>query len=215
MDVDIQPFGDQAARVQFGDALSAETCRAIGAFCRSLARRPLAGVVEWVPAYVSVAVFYQPLEIEYSALHDALRVRASRLQPSRLPPARIVTIPTRYGGAFGPDLDAVAALHSMTTDDVIRLHSSPTYLVHMLGFLPGFPYLGGLPDALVTPRRPTPRLLVPAGSVGIAGAQTGVYPLDSPGGWQIIGQTSLRLFDPSRCPPALLRAGDGVKFVPT
>ncbi len=127
---------------------------------------------------------------------------------------RLVEIPVCYGSEYGPDLEDVAALHELTSAEVIRRHSAPPYRVQFLGFLPGFAYLSGLPPGLETPRRDTPRLSVPAGAVGIGGAQTGVYPLESPGGWQIIGRTPLILFDLNREPPALLRAGDRVRFVP-
>jgi KipI family sensor histidine kinase inhibitor len=125
-----------------------------------------------------------------------------------------VEIPTFYGGTYGPDIEFVAAHSGLSVDDVIARHSEMTYTVYMLGFAPGFAYLGGLPEELVAPRLPTPRQAVPAGSVGIAGAQTGVYPIETPGGWRLIGRTLIALFDPTADPPALLRPGDRVRFAP-
>jgi inhibitor of KinA len=130
------------------------------------------------------------------------------------PPARTVDIPVCYGGEFGPDLAEVAARNGLSAEEVIRIHASAEYLVYMIGFAPGFPYLGGMSGRIAAPRRSTPRLAIPAGSVGIAGEQTGVYPLETPGGWQLIGRTPIALFLPVRSPPSLLRAGDKVRFRP-
>ena len=209
-----QPLGDRAVLIRFGDAISPGLHRTIRRFCLSLARRPVPGVVEWVPAYVTLAVYYQPSEIGYEALREALAQKLETCAGLRLPAARVVEMPTCYGGEFGPDLEEVAALHGLTEAEVVALHSRPEYLVHMLGFAPGFAYLGGLPEILATPRRATPRLTVPVGSVAIGGSQTGIYPLEMPGGWHLIGRTPRRLFMPDRPPPTLLRAGDGVRFVP-
>lgn len=165
-----------------------------------------------MPGYATVTVYYQPWRVPYQSLCEELE-RLNRQRETAAPdPPRTVEIPVCYGGAFGPDLEAVAEAHGLSPAAVIRRHGRPLYRVYFLGFLPGFAYLGGLPASLATPRRATPRIAVPAGSVGIAGAQTGVYPIESPGGWQIIGQTPSCLFDPARRPPALLRAGDRVKF---
>lgn len=209
-----RPLGDQAVRVEFGQDISPETNARVRRFCRALARDPIPGVVEWVPAYATVAVYYQPRAIRYDALCRDLGRRLAGAQEEALSPGRVVEIPVRYGGTAGPDLEAVAAHHNLTPAQIVAWHAGPTYLVYMLGFLPGFAYLGGLPPGLATPRRDTPRPRVPAGSVGIAGAQTGVYPIESPGGWQIIGRAELRLYDPERQPPALLRPGDQVRFIP-
>ena len=217
MTLDFLPLGDGGVRVSFGEDISPRLTAHIVRFCRALAADPPRGATEWVPACTTVAVYYRPHETDYAALCAELLCRARR----RLPPGdaaedapRLVEIPVCYGGACGPDLEEVAARHCLTPAQVIRRHCAPRYCVQFLGFLPGFAYLSGLPPGLETPRRDTPRLSVPAGAVGIGGAQTGVYPLESPGGWQIIGQTPLVLFDPNREPPALLRAGDTVRFVP-
>ena len=212
-EVMFQPLGDGAVRVQFGTAIAPETDARIRRFCRALEQPPIPGVIEWVPAYTTIAVFYEPWVRCYAEMCALLRERLEGAKDSALPPTRLIQIPVRYGGADGPDLEDVAAYHGLTPADVIAVHASPTYLVHMLGFSPGFPYLGGLPGVLATPRLDTPRAAVPAGSVGIGGAQTGVYPSVTPGGWRIIGRTSLTLYDPARECPALLRAGDLVRFI--
>lgn len=178
------------------------------------------GMIELVPAFASVAVHYDPSRVPngpvnsppYARFAAAVESALVDLEDEELPVPRTVTIPVCYGGEYGPDLDHVAQQHALTADDVIRLHSGATYRVYMLGFAPGFAYMGGLPDAIATPRRAEPRTAVAAGSVGIGGNQTGVYPLASPGGWQLIGRTPLRLFDAKREPATLLRAGDVVTF---
>jgi len=164
-----------------------------------------------VPTYRSVTVYFDPLKIDWPALEQRLNEEAAKprdIAPSPAP----VQIPVCYGGEFGPDLDDVAEFAHVGTDDVIGLHTAAAYRVFMLGFLPGFPYMGVVPERIAAPRRSTPRRVVPAGSVGIAGPQTGVYPLASPGGWQLIGRTPLRLFDTERTNPFLVGAGDAVQF---
>jgi inhibitor of KinA len=211
------PLGDQAVRVEFGDPFGVPdpaTNRRIGAFCLALEHAALAGVVEWVPAFATVAVVYDPGTIAYRDLLSALDDLAGEIEKTHVLPTRLVEIPVCYGGECGPDLTEVAAHCGLSEADVVALHSAQPYLVYMIGFAPGFPYLGGLPDALVTERRAAPRLAIPAGSVALAGSQTGVYPFETPGGWNIIGRTSLKLYDPEREPSALLRAGDYVKFIP-
>ncbi len=210
------PLGDCGVRALFAEVPGPRVTSAIVRFCRALAADPPPGISEWVPASATVAVYYRPWQTDYDALCLALTRRARRRPPQSLAEdgPHLVEIPVCYGGAFGPDLEDVAALHGLTPAEVIRWHSSPRYRVLFLGFLPGFAYLTGLPPGLATPRLDTPRQSVPAGAVGIGGAQTGVYPLDSPGGWRIIGRTPCLLFDSDREPPALLRAGDRVRFVP-
>lgn len=218
MRVKLLPLGDCGVRVQFGSAISPAINARIRRFGAALDAAPLDGVTEWVCGYAVVTVYYRPWLIGCEDLCTALRQRLRRLDEAASVEAdlaeRVIEIPVCYGGEFGPDLDEVAARHGLTARQVIRRHSRPLYRVYFLGFLPGFAYLGGLPPSLETPRRPRPRLHVPAGAVGIAGEQTGVYPLQTPGGWQIIGQTPLRVYDPRREAPALLSAGDRVKFVP-
>ena len=211
---DVRPLGDRAVRVTLGESSDPETSARLRRFCAGLALARLPGIREWVPAYLSVTVFYAPEHMDYDALCSALRTAAQDTPHAPALPGLIVELPVRYGGEDGPDLARLAARHGLSVSQVIALHAAPTYEVVLVGFLPGFPYLRGLPDALHTPRLSTPRTLVPRGSVGIGGAQTGVYPCASPGGWRLIGRTDTPLFDVSRDPPALLQAGNRVRFVP-
>jgi inhibitor of KinA len=167
-----------------------------------------------VPTYRSLLVYYNPLEIGRHALEQEITALETAAGAIQRPPARVIKVPTSYGGEFGPDLGYVADHAGLTPADVIRIHSEPDYLVYMMGFTAGFPYLGGMSPVIATPRLATPRTRIPAGSVGIAQAQTGIYPADSPGGWQLIGRTPVRLFDLERDPPVVLEAGDYVRFVP-
>jgi len=175
---------------------------------------PIAGVRNLHPAYASICIKFDARELRHSDLEKILRGYIARMQRVQLPPSRVVEIPVCYGGEFGPDLNEVAELHGMTADAAIEAHSSQTYLVYFLGFAPGFAYLGELPDLLVTPRLPTPRRSVVAGSVGIAGRQTGVYPISTPGGWRLLGRTPAAMFRPDRPQMSLLSIGDRVRFVP-
>jgi inhibitor of KinA len=208
-----QPLGDSAVRAQFGTTMNAETLTRIRQFCQALEGESIEGIVEWVPGYTTVVVYFRPWVISYDVLCRLLQASAERAATEVLPPPRYVVIPVRYGGADGPDLNEMAVYHHLTAAEVVSMHTAPVYLTYLLGFLPGFPYLGGLPDSLATPRLATPRARVPVGSVGIGGGQTGVYPFESPGGWRLIGRTSLVLYDSQRDPPALLAPGDQVKFV--
>ena len=219
------PLGDRAITIQLGSSIDEATHRRVRAVCARLDARPVLGMVEYVSAFASVAVHYDPARVPapeadsevgattpYARMAALLTVALSNLDDETLPPPRTVEIPVCYGGTFGPDLDDVARLHELTPDAVVRIHAAGEYLVHMIGFLPGFPYLGGLSERIATPRRAEPRTVVPAGSVGIGGSQTGVYPIASPGGWRLIGRTPARLFTPEREEPTLLRAGDRVRF---
>ena len=206
--------GDLAVVIELGNAIDPEVNQRVHDLARTIAERRVAGVIELVPTYRSLLVYYDPLRTTRAALERELEdVTAGHLAVSR-PPARIVEFPTVYGGEFGPDLDFVAEHAKLTSAEVIRIHSATDYLVHMMGFTAGFPYLGGMSPAIATPRLATPRTRTPAGSVGIALQQTGIYPADSPGGWQIIGRTPVRIFDPGRTPPVVIEAGDYVRFVP-
>ena len=186
----------------------------------SLARALAARIEEWpeveeaAPSYAGVLALYNPLATTMESLRERIAEAWAALDPEELPPSRTILLPVAYGGEYGPDLEAVADHTGFSAEEVLRRHASTLYLVHLIGFTPGFPYLGGLPPELATPRLPTPRTRVPAGSVGIAGSQTGVYSLESPGGWRLIGRTPTLLFDPRRDPPSLLRAGDRLRFRP-
>jgi len=175
---------------------------------------PVAGVRNLHPAYCSLLVKFDALRMRHKEVEAILREYLDRVDEVKLPEARHVEIPVCYGGEYGPDLADVCALHGMSPTQTIELHSSATYHVYFLGFVPGFAYLGGLPDALVTPRLATPRRKVPAGSVGIAGNQTGVYPFATPGGWRVIGRTPVAMFRADREELSLLSIGDRVRFTP-
>jgi inhibitor of KinA len=183
----------------------------------AVARARLRGVRDIVPTYRSVAVYFDPLRVDFTRLSDLLstgaRAAADSEDAARPGPRSPVRIPVRYGGPDGPDLADVAAFAKMSEAEVVARHTGRVYRVFMMGFLPGFPYMGTVDPMIAAPRRATPRLRVPAGSIGIAGSQTGMYPAESPGGWQLIGRTSVRLFDLSRPNPFLLEPGDDVEFV--
>ena len=211
----ITPLGDTTAVVTFGDSIDLDTHQRVLAFAALLDSSPSPAMVEYIPAFATVTVIYDPLASTFAEfatwLEAALdQVTSSQAQVERDP----VEIPVCYGGEFGPDLDFVAAHNDLTPDEVVEIHAGTTCLVYMIGFVPGFPYLGGMSPRIAAPRVDAPRAVVPAGSVGIAGAQTGVYPIESPGGWRLIGRTPQRLFDPSATAPSLLQAGDRVRFVP-
>ena len=206
--------GDRGLLVEYGDRISPAINRRVRATALLLDRHPLAGVVEVIPTYRSLLLVYDPAMIAPRALKDAIIKLGSRLDTIEIPPPRVVEIPVCYGGDYGPDIHRVAAAHNLNETEVVRIHSQPDYLIYMIGFTPGFPFLGGLPEPLHTPRHETPRTHVPAGSVGIANDQTGIYPVSSPGGWQIIGRTPLTLFSPRRDNPFLFETGDSIRFVP-
>ena len=199
--------------VELGDRIDVEVNLHVRALCVAVERARLPGVQEAVPTYRSLAIYYDPLRIDRAALKESIdTMLCSALDQVEHRPT-VVEIPTIYGDEYGPDLEFVARHTGLTQDEVIHWHTEPLYHVYMLGFIAGFPYLGGLPERLSVPRLETPRLKVPAGSVGIAGTQTGVYPLESPGGWRIIGRTPLCLFNPSRQVPTPILPGDRVRFV--
>ncbi len=205
--------GDRGVIVEYGDAISPEINIKVRTMAMAIAEEKPVGIVEVIPTYRSLLIVYDPLAIDLKGLEDLLQSMESRLDQLQIPPPRTVEIPVLYGGDLGPDIEFVAQTHNLTVEDVIRIHSGALYQIYMIGFTPGFPFLGGLPQELHTPRLETPRPLVPAGSVGIANNQTGVYPIDSPGGWRLIGRTPLSLFSPSKENPFLYRAGDMIKFV--
>jgi inhibitor of KinA len=209
----IEPLGDAALLVRLGDAIDESVHARVRLAHARLRALPDVGVADVVPAFTTVAVHYDPVRMRYDALAALVAARLERLEDEPLPEPRVLTIPVCYGGGNGPDLEFVAEYAGLTPGEVVRLHAAGDYLVHMIGFAPGFPYLGGLDPRLACPRRDTPRTRVPAGTVGIGGSQTGIYPFESPGGWQLIGRTDVVLFDPARAPPALLAPGDRVRFV--
>ncbi|WP_195258920.1 5-oxoprolinase subunit PxpB [Bacillus paralicheniformis] len=223
--VTMSPLGDSAVIIQLGEGISEQTHRVVSALTKRIENDPFPGFIECVPAFTSVTVFYQPFEVyrkmesgkavdsPYEKVKALIEHHLQELTMEEETKQRTVEIPVCYGGRFGPDLEEVADINGLTAQEVIDIHTSGEYLVYMIGFAPGFPYLGGMSEKIAAPRRSSPRTSIPAGSVGIAGMQTGVYPLSTPGGWQLIGNTPLELFKPYEQPPSLLRAGDIVKFV--
>ena len=205
-------MGDRALLVELGDDVDLKVNNRVRELFVAIKTDPLEGVVEANPSYRSLLLIFDPLKTTLSLLQNKIEKLLQTLDPSQICEPRRVEIPVVYGGEYGPDLEWVAGYHGITPDEVIRLHTEHTYHVYMIGFMPGFPYLGELPESLITPRRETPRTVVPRGSVALAQGQTGIYSTQSPGGWQVIGRTPLALFDPGKWPPALLEMGDRVKF---
>lgn len=205
---------DQSLLVYFGEKITITANEQVRKLLQLLEEEPIAGVRNLHPAYCSLLVKFDALKWRHESLEKELRKYLGRLDKIKLAPPRQLEIPVCYGGEFGPDLDDVAALHGIPSEQIIKLHSSATYLVYFLGFVPGFAYLGELPEELVTPRLPSPRKRVPAGSVGIAGNQTGVYPFETPGGWRLLGRTPVAMFRTDREGLSLLSIGDRVRFVP-
>ena len=220
----IKVLSERSILVYFGDSINEETHQKIQYAVMLLREHSLVGITEITCGYTNICIHYDPLKIKKSVqqyagssvsekvmtyLRDLLH-RANRVEQVE---GRVVEIPVRYGGEYGPDLAYVAEQNGLSPQEVIDIHTGGDYLVYMLGFAPGFPFLGGLDPRIATPRKQTPRLKIEAGSVGIAGEQTGVYPLATPGGWQIIGRTAVDLFLPNEKPPTLLRAGDRIRFV--
>jgi KipI family sensor histidine kinase inhibitor len=207
------PCGETAVSVEFGNIIDLEVNRRVHALSRRLAEARLPGILSLNPTYRSLFVQYDPWESSYEQL--ILEIEKLLQEPDGpLKDERVMNIPVCYGGEYGPDIEEVASAHGLTVEEVITLHSAPLYHVYMIGFTPGFAYLGGLDPRLFIPRKTTPRIRVPAGSVGIADQQTGIYSIESPGGWQLIGRTPLKLFDPARPAPFLLKAGMSIKFIP-
>lgn len=207
------PLGDSALLVELGDEIDATINQRVHALAALINVSPLDGVIETVPAYATLLIHYDPLILTYAKIRKWLRVKLSHIENANSRKPRQLEVPVRYGGKYGVDLEFVADYHRLRVEDVIRIHSGKIYTIYMMGFTPGFPYMGKLDDAIATPRLETPRTYVPAGTVAIAGSQTGIYPIDSPGGWRLIGHTSLRLFDPESESPFLFSPGDEVKFV--
>lgn len=211
----ISPVGDCAISIDFGQVIDPKINRQIRQVIEQIKVLQLDGIIELVPTYCALLVQYDAMVYTYS---DICKILEPTLQESVTDSANelvtIVEIPTVYGGEFGPDLGFVASHNHLSEAEVVSIHSGTDYLVYMLGFIPGFTYLGGMDPRIATPRLSSPRTLIPAGSVGIAGEQTGTYPSDSPGGWQIIGRTPVTMYDMSKKQAALLQAGDYVRYVP-
>jgi KipI family sensor histidine kinase inhibitor len=207
-------MGDRGLLLEFGDEISPEVNEKVRRMALAIQAESIEGMIETVPTYRSLLVLYNPLILPADELKKRLIRLEEELKQTSFPDPKLTKIPVLYGGAYGPDLEGVARHHQISPEEVVRLHCSKPYFIYMIGFMPGFPYMGELPDTLITPRLKTPRLSVPAGSVAIAQKQTGIYPMESPGGWQIVGRTPIKLFDPEKDPPALLQMGDLVQFYP-
>lgn len=205
--------GDKGLVVEFGNEISEAANIKVRNLYLAIQKSGLKGIYEMIPTYRSLLIQYNPLETDIERLTGRLSEIEDSLDSIVLPKPRILEIPTLYGGEFGEDLKFVAVHNGLSEAEVIEIHSSVDYRIYMLGFSPGFPYLGGMSEKIETPRLKTPRTKISAGSVGIAGKQTGVYPMESPGGWQLIGRTPLKLYDPERSTPIMLRAGDYLRFV--
>jgi inhibitor of KinA len=211
--MDIEPLGDSALLVRIVAEFDREkSLDALLAAAQALNAEKIPGLVEIVPAYTTIALFFDPARNDFGEVRARIEHALQILPPARAGSASTIEVPVCYDPEFAIDLDEVARHAGLSADEVIKRHSSATYRVSCVGFTPGFPFLSGLPVELATPRRSSPRKEIPAGAVAIGGTQTGIYPRKSPGGWNIIGRTPVRLFDVKRQPPALFRAGDHVRF---
>lgn len=207
--------GEQGIVVELGEAIDPAVNARVHALCRAISSRLGPEVLEVVPAYRSLLVIHDPLRVPRARLVRRIERLAAGVAGAPAPgPRRVVRLPVCYGGDLGPDLADVARHAGLPAGEVIALHAEPVYRVYMLGFTPGFPYLGGMSPRIACPRLPSPRTRIPPGSVAIGGAQTGVYPVESPGGWRLVGRTPARLFDAGSATPFLLAAGDGLRFAP-
>ena len=211
--MELIPVGDSAVLLRFEQKASPEINAQVQAADAAIRDAGWDGILETIPAFASLLVEYDPARLSYADLSGRLQT-LNTLESSGKGDAFVYTIPVCYGGSFGEDLEDVAEHAGISVDEVIRRHSAVDYRIYMLGFLPGFPYLGGLDESIACPRLSSPRQRIAPGSVGIGGSQTGVYPIASPGGWRLIGTTPLKLYDPNREEPILYRAGDSIRFAP-
>lgn len=219
-----RPLGDSALIVQLAETVNPIVHQRVQQLCKALTNEPFKGFIEAVPSYNSVTIYYATYEVYrlsknkkttvFQTVSHYVKKLVASIAINETYPHETITIPVVYGGELGPDLAYVAHYHNLTPSEVIEIHTSQAYLVYMLGFAPGFPFLGGVDERIATPRKSTPRAIISPGSVGIAGGQTGIYPLQTPGGWQIIGQTPYNLFLPTQSPPTLLKSGDKIRFEP-
>jgi KipI family sensor histidine kinase inhibitor len=212
--IKILTAGDASLLVEFGKEINPDINRKIAATVQLMREQHIEGVVDVIPSFCALLINYDPRVIGYeeikSRIKDLLRLEIKAGEERK----KVFEIPVCYGGEFGPDIATIAEHAGLSEQEVIELHSSRDYLIYMLGFLPGFCYLGGLDERIFTPRLASPRLKIDAGSVGIGGSQTGIYPLDSPGGWQLMGKTPVKTYDPDREVPILFEAGNYIRFVP-
>ncbi|WP_152655350.1 5-oxoprolinase subunit PxpB [Oceanobacillus sp. CFH 90083] len=208
----VQTYGDRGVRIQFGNTIDRQINEKVHRFGSLLEKYPIEGVWEWIPAYTTITIYYNPSEITFAALEKKLIHLQKMLAETEPPVTRKITIPVCYDGEFALDMEEVTAYLNLSAQEIIRLHTKPVYHVYMMGFMPGFPYLGGLSEKLYIPRLENPRKMVKQGAVGIADKQTGIYPLDAPGGWRIIGKTPVPLYGAKKEQKMLIRAGDRLQF---
>lgn len=209
----IVALGDSSILIQLGEEIEPAVNQCVHALAGLVETSAINGVIETVPAYATLLVHYDPLALSFTQIKNSLHEKLAQIQENASRKLRLIEVPVQYGGEYGPDLEAVASHLGLCVEDVIRIHTEKIYTIYMMGFTPGYPYMGKLDDALILPRLETPRTRVPAGTVAIAGSQTGIYSIESPGGWNLIGWTSLKLFDPQSDPPFLFAPGDEVKFI--
>lgn len=215
--ISFHPIGDHGCMIDFGQAINVQTNRLILNWKKTIEKNPFRGFIEAIPAYTTLTVFYNPIEVGTDFPYRTVKNELQQLDvplPQKQTHTKTVDIPVCYEKTFALDIDIVAEHNRLTVNEVIDLHSKPLYDVYFLGFSPGFPFLGGMDEQLSTPRKTTPRMRIPAGSVGIAGKQTGIYPQSSPGGWQIIGRTPFKLFQVDQDIPTMIEPGDTVRFIP-
>ncbi|RFU71396.1 5-oxoprolinase subunit PxpB [Peribacillus saganii] len=223
MEYSLHPLGDNAVIIQLGKEINIQTQQRVQVIASYFDENHLEWMVEYIPAFTTITIIYDPVSpsllgekfaLPYEKVCYHLDTLLPTISEGQSVESRVVEVPVCYGGEFGPDLDYVAKINNLTKDEVIHIHSTGDYIVYMIGFAPGFPYIGGMSEMIAAPRRETPRLKISARTVGIAGMQTGVYPIETPGGWQLIGRTPIELFRPDENPPSLLRAGDKIRFKP-
>lgn len=212
--IKIVAAGDSSILIEFGNEINEEINRKITTIVQLMRDQQIEGVVDVIPAFCSLLINYDPRIVSFEKMQRRMEALVKMDLKGGAGRKRVFEIPVCYGGQYGPDMETIAAHAGLTEKEVIEIHSSRDYLIYMLGFLPGFCYLGGLDERIHTPRLANPRVKISAGSVGIGGSQTGIYPLDSPGGWQLMGMTPVKTYDPSRETPILLEAGDYIRFMP-
>ncbi len=212
--IEIVAAGDSSVLIKFKQEVNPEINRKITSLVRLVHDQQIEGIIDMTPAFCSLLINYEPRIISYRKLCKRMNDLLKMDVKSSVEKKRIYEIPVCYGGEYGPDLENMAKLANMSVQELIDIHTSSDYLIYMLGFLPGFCYLGGLDERIHTPRLANPRVKIPAGSVGIGGSSTGIYPMDSPGGWQLMGMTPVKTYDPDKETPILLHAGDYIRFIP-